>query len=249
MHFQIVAAAAVLACAGNVAAEARAQPYQPYMMAVPGMSLVRRDTSGYQPEKERCGEGNTCAEACGNSYIQCGSDDAKAPSCFNPEAGQSCCNNGSGNACDKGFYCTHDTNSETWCCPDDMDLEECAAAYKITGGLETPAAPTTTEATTTVEETTTVVETTETTETTTCLTTTEEPSTTWAPSAGTSSVWSGANSTYTSATLTITETSSTVVIEEPTSVEDAPTSIPGSGAGTSAVSMLLIAAAGIIALF
>lgn len=46
-------------------------------------------------------------------------------------------------SCDEGYYCTNDKDKETWCCPEDMDLKECAAAYGVTGGLvKQTAAPT-----------------------------------------------------------------------------------------------------------
>lgn len=38
-------------------------------------------------------------------------------------------------SCDAGYYCSADSAGETYCCPEGMDTEACAAAYKITGGL------------------------------------------------------------------------------------------------------------------
>lgn len=39
--------------------------------------------------------------------------------------------------CNAGDYCTHDSAGLTYCCPDGMSLEACAAAYSLTGALET----------------------------------------------------------------------------------------------------------------
>lgn len=39
-------------------------------------------------------------------------------------------------SCDDGYYCTHDHKAQTWCCPNSMDLAACAAAYSVSGGLE-----------------------------------------------------------------------------------------------------------------
>lgn len=47
-------------------------------------------------------------------------------------------------SCRKGYYCTQDSTLKTWCCPDEMDLAECAIAYSITGKLKTPEATTNT---------------------------------------------------------------------------------------------------------
>lgn len=93
MHFRAAASVAILACATHVAAEAK--PYKLAVMPLPGMSLMRRDTSGYQPENIECHEGNTCAEACGDNTIQCPSNDDLVH-CFNPVLKQACCYDGSG---------------------------------------------------------------------------------------------------------------------------------------------------------
>lgn len=89
MHFTTIATAAAMASV--VAAEA-----QPYRLAVmPGLSLMRRETLGYSPETTKCGAGNTCAEACGAGFAECPSNDGVSH-CFNPEAKQNCCQDGSG---------------------------------------------------------------------------------------------------------------------------------------------------------
>ncbi|KAM7220958.1 hypothetical protein V8F06_003682 [Rhypophila decipiens] len=125
---------AAFALAVNAAAEPR--PYKPLMkMSVRQLfGVVRRqDNPGYQPEQAVCGDGNTCEEACGAGYSECASKDLEIH-CYN-SAAQTCCPNKSGNSCDAGYYCTADSDDETWCCPNGMDLTACAAAYKIDGGL------------------------------------------------------------------------------------------------------------------
>jgi len=75
---------------------------QPYVIArAPASSLLglaHRDTDGYTPQTELCGDGNTCAEACGAGYEQCASNDSFTH-CFNPTAGETCCSIKSGGKC------------------------------------------------------------------------------------------------------------------------------------------------------
>ncbi|KAF7543611.1 hypothetical protein G7Z17_g10606 [Cylindrodendrum hubeiense] len=188
MLFRSAASIALVAYASHVAAVA--QPYKLIKGPVLGLSLARRDTNGYQPEQSVCGDGNTCAEACGTGYETCVSNDSSTH-CYNPADDQICCSDGSGNSCDDGYYCSHDTAANTWCCPDAMNLVECAAAYNVDGALvsdapvTSSAAPTTTS--TTAEPTTTSTTPTSTepeTTSTSAETTTPEPTTT--PAATTS---------------------------------------------------------------
>ncbi|KAK4189742.1 hypothetical protein QBC35DRAFT_128170 [Podospora australis] len=147
-----ITALAALAFAVSVAAEP--QPYKPQLMKMSTRQLFaigrRQDTPGYQPEQAVCGTGSTCEEACGSGYTTCSSSD-KQVHCFNPAAAQTCCPDLSGNSCDAGYYCTADKAGETWCCPDSMDLQACAAAYSVTGGLvsQTPVPVTSTTASST----------------------------------------------------------------------------------------------------
>jgi hypothetical protein len=211
--------------AGATLVAAEAQPYR--LAAIPGMSLMRRDTMGYQPEQTKCGEGNTCAEACGAGFDQCPSEDGLAH-CFNAAAKQNCCQNGSGQSCDDGYYCTQDTSKETWCCPNDMDLAECAAAYTITGGLAT-VTPTPSVASTTQEpQVTTKVK---------LITTTICNAT----SSGHSTAWMPHNSTIFS---TGAPTATVIPIPQPPAVVPSGTS----GATATSFSALLIVAAGAVAL-
>ena len=234
MLFNTIVAAAVLAGAVN-AAVSDPQPYKPAparrlaVMALPGQSLVRRDTAGYKPNQKHCNAGATCAEACGAEYAQCGREGDVAH-CFSPAAGESCCTDGSGNSCEKGYYCTHDDKKQTWCCPDSMDLAACAAAYTIKGGLEAATStpqPTTSSAVSTSSP---------------VVTTTAVFNTTICPSSGTSSAWAAGNSTMSSYTAPSQPTETTPAVVAP----PAPTKT-GAAASTG-VSALLLVAAGFAAL-
>jgi len=95
--------------------------------------LIKRQ-DGYEPTETYCSDGDTCAEACGATYQTCPSNDGFLH-CFDPTQGELCCPDGTGNACDAGYYCTQDASGDTWCCPDGDSLAACAAAYSITGVL------------------------------------------------------------------------------------------------------------------
>ncbi|KAF4455345.1 prp 4 c protein [Fusarium austroafricanum] len=259
MLFRTIASIAFLACASNAAAEP--QPYLLIKAPVQGLSLARRTTPGYQPDQSICGGGgNTCAEACGAGYEACPSED-KSTHCFNPTVKQTCCFDGTGNSCDAGYYCSHDTKAQTWCCPDSMDLAECAAAYGVKDGLKTEklmtstaastsakttAAPTTTSALETTSTTvyitsTSVASTKSATATSVAVKTTgkADKTTVVAPSSGYSTAWSGSNSTI--ATAAPTQPSESA----PGSAEPSTVS---SGASFTGVSAMLLAAAGFFAL-
>ncbi|KAF4972638.1 hypothetical protein FSARC_786 [Fusarium sarcochroum] len=262
MLFRTIASIALLAFASNVAAEP--QPYKLVKAPIQGLSLSRRSTPGYQPDQSVCaGDGGTCADACGAGYESCPSED-DSTHCFNPTVKQTCCFDGTGNSCDEGYYCTHDTKAQTWCCPDSMDLKECAAAYGVKDGLETKKLLTTT-AVPTVAETTTAEPTTtsyttsaelKTTSTTVFVTSTlgstptsetvvvkatnkADKTTIVAPSSGYSTAWSGSNSTIATAAPTQPSESAPGPAE--------PSTI-GSGASITGVSAMLLAAAGVFAL-
>ncbi|EFQ30947.1 hypothetical protein CGRA01v4_08629 [Colletotrichum graminicola] len=99
------------------------------------LGFMRRADSGYQPADELCNKGgNTCAEACGGGYQQCKSTD-QAVHCYNPAAGETCCSTTSGNSCLSSFYCTHDPKADTICCPNGMNLGDCAAKHGVAGAL------------------------------------------------------------------------------------------------------------------
>jgi hypothetical protein len=178
MLVKSVAALAAIAFAANAAAEP--MPYKPTMVktstrALFGGILRRQDQPGYQPEETMCGDGNTCEEACGAGYQTCASVDSQVH-CFNPTVGELCCPDESGNSCEAGYYCTADTDGETWCCPEGMELSACAAAYSITGGLVSQTPPPATSTSTTSTSTSTSTSTPE-----------EEPTTTPSPTPSPSS--------------------------------------------------------------
>jgi hypothetical protein len=113
-------------------AEARGRPMTYTMARSPAtysFGVMRRSdggdgNSGYLPEDEVCNQpGDTCAAACGTGYEQCVSTH-----CYNPSAGDICCAVGSGDACEAGHYCAHDSKKNTICCPENMDIEACQAA-------------------------------------------------------------------------------------------------------------------------
>ncbi|OHE94219.1 hypothetical protein CORC01_10464 [Colletotrichum orchidophilum] len=161
MHIRSLASVAFVA----FAAQAFAQQTKVFKRSITtgrDLGLMRRADDGYQPADEVCNKGgNTCAEACGNGYEQCKSTD-QAVHCFNPAAGETCCSTTSGNSCLASFYCTHSSNTDTTCCPNGMNLGDCAANHGVSGALtsdppvvaSTSVPPTTTSKSSTVPPTT-----------------------------------------------------------------------------------------------
>ncbi|KAI0840971.1 hypothetical protein F5Y06DRAFT_294242 [Hypoxylon sp. FL0890] len=149
MLFHAVSSIAILALAGQTVAEPLRQPYKlRFARTSPReiFGLDRRSDGGYSPEQQFCDSGNTCAEACGKGFEQCASNDG-VTHCFNQAAKQTCCPGKTGDSCDSGYFCTADERGATWCCPDNMTLKECAAAYSLPGSLTaaTPSATSTTK--------------------------------------------------------------------------------------------------------
>jgi hypothetical protein len=104
----LVRCVAVLAFAAQALA-LEAAPYKPMLhkMALPQFGLSRRQLpDGYVPEQTVCGEGTTCAQACGDGYTTCASGDS-AIHCFNPAAKETCCPNGSGSTLPVKIVSTH----------------------------------------------------------------------------------------------------------------------------------------------
>ncbi|KAJ8127483.1 hypothetical protein O1611_g6153 [Lasiodiplodia mahajangana] len=130
--------------ASQALAEPVREPYQPKLARMSTrniLGLQRRVLEGYAPMEQLCGDGDTCAEACGKGFKQCASKD-KLTHCYNPLKKQTCCPGGSGDSCDNGYFCTSDEKKETWCCPDGLSLKECAQKYNIPGPLTSQAPPT-----------------------------------------------------------------------------------------------------------
>jgi len=132
MHFNTLATSSVLIAAVLAAAEPAPQ-LMPYKLAKMSLNqafgLMGRQASGYAPTQTFCGAGDDCPTACGAGTAQCASNDGDLH-CFTPDAGQQCCPDGFGNACDEGYYCT-DNSDGTWCCPNGTSLADCAALYGV----------------------------------------------------------------------------------------------------------------------
>ncbi|KAG5957899.1 hypothetical protein E4U57_001657 [Claviceps arundinis] len=275
MLFKTIASLAFLATAANAASlEAKRQPYRLAVMPLPGQSLMRRDTNGYKPDQKHCKAGNTCAEACGPTFDKCPSAQPDVAHCFNPAAGQSCCTDNSGNSCEAGFYCTHDNKMQTWCCPHDLDLAACAAAFGVTG-LEAATAkpvPSTTSTTSTTSSThtsTTSTTSTSTTSSTTSqtpkMTTTSASSTTimsnttttmaqsttiCTASAGNTTAWAGSNSTITTLAPSQPSEAAPFTTTDLSAATGPASAVPSTvnAAAASGVSAFLLAVAGFVAL-
>ncbi|OLN97474.1 putative secreted protein [Colletotrichum chlorophyti] len=212
MHIRSLTSLALVALAAQAFAE-QTKVFKRSITTGRDLGFMRRSDNGYQPEDEVCSKGgNTCAEACGSGYQQCKSTD-QAVHCYNPAAGETCCSTNNGNSCLSAFYCTHDPSSETICCPNGMNLGDCAAKHGVTGALTSDVpVPTTTSVPTTSKSSTIPPTTTSTTAppttssvaptttATTSNTTSESPSSTvvttsFTPSIGTSTVFAQTNGT------------------------------------------------------
>lgn len=142
-----VTVAAILALAATAAAE-----NIKFTRAAPGQLLRRQDDGGYEPEIRECGDGNTCAEACGAGYEQCDSTDT-TNHCFNPAAGETCCQFlGIGSSCNAGYFCAHDPDQSTVCCAEGVSLEDCAALNSAGALTSDPPVTSTAEPTSTAVE-------------------------------------------------------------------------------------------------
>ncbi|KAI0453115.1 hypothetical protein F5B21DRAFT_311291 [Xylaria acuta] len=140
----------VVGLASQTLAEPFREPYQPKLarMSVRNiLGLHRREIEGYTPVEQLCGDGDTCAEACGKGFSQCASKD-DLTHCYNRSKKQTCCPGGTGDACDNGYFCSADEEGETWCCPEGLSLKECAQKYNIPGPLTSQAPHTSTTSTT-----------------------------------------------------------------------------------------------------
>ncbi|KAI9755767.1 MAG: hypothetical protein M1815_004662 [Lichina confinis] len=120
MHSRNVVLAVAALLAGNALAAQKSAVRSVH-------SLFRRqdyDSQAFQPGSESR-IGDTCEEAGGAGYINCGP--ASEKKCFNPDAGDTCCENG-------GWVCTTQSFClvENWCCPDGLDPASCAAERGVT---------------------------------------------------------------------------------------------------------------------
>ncbi|KKZ63791.1 hypothetical protein EMCG_01895 [[Emmonsia] crescens] len=80
---------------------------------------ARQGGDSFMPDKTS-GSGNTCAEAFGDGYVQCGT----GKTCFNPTIGQSCCSEYS---CPSGSGCLTDG----YCCPDSLGPKACLEKFSL----------------------------------------------------------------------------------------------------------------------
>ncbi|KAI1806199.1 hypothetical protein F4811DRAFT_171194 [Daldinia bambusicola] len=225
MLFGTISSLAVVALAGQAIAEPIRQPYKPKLAHMSPRALFgldRRANGGYAPEQQFCNDGNTCAEACGKGFEQCSSKDGIVH-CFNKAAQQTCCPGKTGESCDKGYFCTADEKGATWCCPDNMTLEQCADAYNLPGSLVSQAGPSTTKPKS-LQTSTTHAST-----TTTKGASTTAKAATSTLSTATSTTTSDTTSATTSATSTVTSTISTTsqVSETSTSVTPESSALAG----------------------
>ncbi|KAI0184412.1 hypothetical protein EV127DRAFT_237958 [Xylaria flabelliformis] len=146
----------VMGLASQALADPVNEPYQPELARMSTRNILglhRRAMEGYAPVEQLCGDGDTCAEACGKGFSQCASKD-NLTHCYNRSKKQECCPGGTGDACDNGYFCSADDAGKTWCCPDGLSLKECAQKYNIPGPL-TSQAPQVSSTSTTITTTTT----------------------------------------------------------------------------------------------
>ncbi|GAB1318434.1 hypothetical protein MFIFM68171_08644 [Madurella fahalii] len=111
---------------------AAAHEYEFFRWNTPGADVaanVRRQSPppGYHPEFGSCGSGTTCENACGPNWISCDASTTLSLFCYNQvDLNQTCCENGSGRACESGYYCAwQEFGGRVWCCENGQSLEEC----------------------------------------------------------------------------------------------------------------------------
>ncbi|KAK3352895.1 hypothetical protein B0T25DRAFT_543064 [Lasiosphaeria hispida] len=108
----------------------------PDMAGLSGEDIFRRQTPppGYHPEFGTCGSGTTCENACGNDWLSCRASTELSLFCYNKvQLNQTCCENGSGRACDNGYYCAWNTfGGKVWCCKNGQSREECGVEDEVT---------------------------------------------------------------------------------------------------------------------
>ncbi|KAK0715999.1 hypothetical protein B0H67DRAFT_645677 [Lasiosphaeris hirsuta] len=108
----------------------------PDMADLSGEDVFRRQTPppGYHPEFGTCGSGTTCENACGGDWLSCRASTELSLFCYNKvQLNQTCCENGSGRACDNGYYCAWNTfGGKVWCCKNGQSREECGVENEVT---------------------------------------------------------------------------------------------------------------------
>ncbi|KAK4442914.1 hypothetical protein QBC34DRAFT_417928 [Podospora aff. communis PSN243] len=154
---------------------------------------------GYHPEFGTCGSGTTCEDACGQNWITCKASTSLSLFCYNKvDLNQTCCGNGSGRACDSGYYCAWNmVGGKVWCCKNGQTPEECGVCV----GLDCEPHSSTSTATVTTTTTTTTTQYTPTLTTTTTMTTTTSGSKTETKTTTTTTTVSGPHPTTVTVTI------------------------------------------------
>jgi len=113
MRFEIAISSLFLSA--TVFANAHVHPGSPF-------GLLEKRQDQFVPNTTTA-EGTTCADAFGDGYDTCrNATDSQNRLCFNPNIGQSCCQNQW--ACPADSFCLDDGS----CCPNGTDAAACAAA-------------------------------------------------------------------------------------------------------------------------
>ncbi|KAK3290531.1 uncharacterized protein B0H64DRAFT_479232 [Chaetomium fimeti] len=95
---------------------------------------------GYSPEFGGCGSGRNCEDACGPNWESCQASTSLSLFCYNKvDLKQTCCENGSGRACEEGYYCAwQEFGGQVWCCENGQSLEECGVPQTGSSGTGSP---------------------------------------------------------------------------------------------------------------
>jgi hypothetical protein len=95
---------------------------------------------GYSPDFGLCGTGTTCQDACGPNWESCQASTTLSLFCYNKvDLKQTCCENGSGRACEEGYYCAwQEFGGKVWCCENGQSLEECGVPQTGTSATGSP---------------------------------------------------------------------------------------------------------------
>ncbi|SPQ24024.1 35dd044a-ea3b-4e31-a576-1cb03143783f [Thermothielavioides terrestris] len=128
-----------------------AQEYEFFRWNAPAGNLAANDVyrrqsppPGYHPEFGSCGSGTTCENACGPNWISCQASTNLSLFCYNKvDLNQTCCENGSGRACDNGYYCAwQEFGGRVWCCENGQSLEECGVPQPASSSSTATSSPT-----------------------------------------------------------------------------------------------------------
>ncbi|KAH6857095.1 hypothetical protein B0I37DRAFT_443666 [Chaetomium sp. MPI-CAGE-AT-0009] len=95
---------------------------------------------GYSPDFGVCGSGRNCEDACGPNWESCQASTTLSLFCYNKvDLKQTCCENGSGRACEEGYYCAwQEFGGKVWCCENGQSLEECGVPQNGSSATGSP---------------------------------------------------------------------------------------------------------------